>query len=255
VFEPWSGQADASCRRGMRPRQPIFGLKWVDDPGHLLELGCYAGHGSMPRETQDYVLAITGHDVEEWRGDKHPASASPELAEPCLTSVAKLRVAHGPEASPIVSGLFAPWGVQTSASFSKGSALRAFARTRHDYYSVIGGMTPFVLGSVCGAEARACSIACACRHRPTAKRKSSATAFRPPAAPGSSEELSATSPRPTCSSPWRRASVGGISLGPAARSSRTWPSRPTTSNPERTVALRKLLESKDAAVRAKLVKP
>jgi len=62
---------------------------------------------------------------------KHPASASPELAEPCLTSVAKLRVAHGPEASPIVSDLFAPWGVQTSASFSKGSALRAFARTRH----------------------------------------------------------------------------------------------------------------------------
>jgi hypothetical protein len=107
-----------------------------------------AGHGSMPIETQDYVLAITGYDIEEWRGDKHPASASPEPAEPCLTSVAKLRVAHGPEASPIVSGLFAPWGVQISASFSKGSALRAFARTQHDYYSVIGGMTPFVLGSV-----------------------------------------------------------------------------------------------------------
>jgi len=106
------------------------------------------GHGSLPFETQDYVLAITEHDVEEWRGDKPPASASPEPAEPCLTSVAKLRVAHGPETSPLVSGLFAPWGVQISASFSKGSALRAFARTQHDYYTVIGGMTPFVLGSV-----------------------------------------------------------------------------------------------------------
>jgi len=107
-----------------------------------------AGRGSMPMETQDYVLAITGYDIEEWRGDKHPASASPEPAEPCLTSVAKLRLGRGPEASPIVSGLFAPWGVQISASFSKGSALRAFARTQHDYYSVIGGMAPFVLGSV-----------------------------------------------------------------------------------------------------------
>ena len=107
-----------------------------------------AGRGSIPLETQDYVLAITGHDVDEWRGGKPPASASPEPAEPCLTSVAKLRVAHGPETSPLVSGLFAPWGVQISASFSKGSALRAFARARHDYYSVIGGMTPFVLGSV-----------------------------------------------------------------------------------------------------------
>jgi hypothetical protein len=107
-----------------------------------------AGHGSMPLETHDYVLAITGHEVEEWRGDKPPASASPEPAESCLTSVAKLRVAQGAEASPVVSGLFAPWGVQISASFSKGSALRAFARTRHDYHSVIGRMTPFVLGSV-----------------------------------------------------------------------------------------------------------
>jgi hypothetical protein len=107
-----------------------------------------AGQGSMPLETRDYVLAITGHEVEEWRGDRPPASASPEPAEPCLTTVAKLRVAHGPEASPAVSDLFAPWGVQISASFSKGSALRAFARMRHDYYSVIGRMTPFVLGSV-----------------------------------------------------------------------------------------------------------
>ena len=110
--------------------------------------GWLAGNGSLPIETQDYVLAITGHDVEEWRGDKPPASASPDPAEPCLASIAKLRVARGPSASPIVSGLFAPWGVQISASFSKGSALRAFARAQHDYYGVIGDITPFVLGSV-----------------------------------------------------------------------------------------------------------
>jgi hypothetical protein len=107
-----------------------------------------AGHGALPLETQDYVRAITGHDIEEWRGGKPPASTSPEPAEPCLTLVAKLRVARGPEGSPVVSGLFAPWGVQISASFSKGSALRAFARAQHDYYGVIGHITPFVLGSI-----------------------------------------------------------------------------------------------------------
>ena len=110
--------------------------------------GWLAGHGFLTIETQDYVLAITGHDVEEWRGDKPPASASPDPAEPCLASIAKLRVARGPEASPVVSGLFAPWGVQISASFDKGSALRAFARAQHDYYGVIGGTTPFILGSL-----------------------------------------------------------------------------------------------------------
>src|SRR5271166_1882786 len=55
-----------------------------------------AGHGFMPIETQDYVLAITGHDIEEWRGDKPPASASPDPAEPCLTSIEAARIARGP---------------------------------------------------------------------------------------------------------------------------------------------------------------
>src|SRR5271166_2144752 len=92
-----------------------------------------AGHGFMPIETQDYVLAITGHDIEEWRGDKPPASASPDPSEPCLASIAKLRIARGPSVSPIVSGLFAPWGVQVAGSFSKAAALGAFARAERTY--------------------------------------------------------------------------------------------------------------------------
>jgi hypothetical protein len=105
-----------------------------------------SGAGFMPLETQDYVLAITGHDVEEWRGEKPPASASPDPAEPCLVSIAKLRVSPGP-VSPIILGLFAPWGVQVAGSFSKGAALAEFTRAQRAYASVIGGINPFVLGS------------------------------------------------------------------------------------------------------------
>jgi hypothetical protein len=139
-----------------------------------------ANKGSLPFETQDYVLAITGHDAEEWRSDKPPtasgpsapaavpalappastpAAAAPASAPPastpaaappapspsCMSLVATLRVTAP---SSVVSGWFAPWGVQISASFSKGAALRAFARVRHEYASVIGDMQPFVLGSV-----------------------------------------------------------------------------------------------------------
>ena len=115
---------------------PAALAKWLD------------GRGAMPFETQSYVLAITGHDVEEWRAPIPPPSSAPGPVEPCLVSIARLRVARGPQGSPVISGLFAPWGVQLSASFSKDSALRAFARARHDYAGVIGDMTPFVLGSV-----------------------------------------------------------------------------------------------------------
>jgi hypothetical protein len=107
-----------------------------------------AGKGPLPPETQNYVLAITGHDVEAWRGATPPSAAAPDPDKPCLTSIGNLRIAHTPYAAPVVSSLFAPWGVQISASFSKGSALRAFARAQHDYYSVIGRMSPFILGTV-----------------------------------------------------------------------------------------------------------
>jgi hypothetical protein len=104
-----------------------------------------AKKGLLPFETEDYVLAVTGHNADEWRSDKPPAEPAPDKSSSCLSLVAALRVTAP---SSVVSGWFAPWGVQIAASFSKGSALRAFARARHEYSSVIGDMQPFVLGSV-----------------------------------------------------------------------------------------------------------
>jgi hypothetical protein len=105
-----------------------------------------ANKGSLPFETEDYVLAVTGHNADEWRGDKPPPEPPPDKSSSCLSLIATLRVTA--PSSGVVSGWFAPWGVQIAASFSKGSALRAFARARHQYESVIGDMQPFVLGSV-----------------------------------------------------------------------------------------------------------
>ena len=105
-----------------------------------------AGKDALPFETQDYVLAITGYSAEDWRGPTPPSSASPKPAAPCLSLVASLRTGP-PAASPVVSGLFAPWGVQVAGSFSKAAALAEFSRDEARYPSVIGGMDPFVLGT------------------------------------------------------------------------------------------------------------
>ena len=92
------------------------------------------------------MLAITGYSAEEWRGPTPPSSASPEPAAPCLSLVASLR--NGPPAaSPVVSGLFAPWGVQVAGSFSKARRSPPSRATEARYASVIGGMDPFVLGA------------------------------------------------------------------------------------------------------------
>ena len=104
-----------------------------------------AGKGGLPFETQDYVLTITGNSVDDWRGDAPPPSSPIGPTEPCLTLIAKLRVASPAEAQ--ISGLFAPWGVQIAGSFSKAAALASFARAEKTYAGVIGGMSPFVLGT------------------------------------------------------------------------------------------------------------
>jgi hypothetical protein len=106
--------------------------KWLDDKGRL------------PFETENYVVAITGHAAEEWRTPAPPQLAAPD-GPSCESLIATLRTTP---ASPIVSGWFAPWGVQIAASFSRASAMRAFVRVQHDFYSVVGGKNPFVLGSV-----------------------------------------------------------------------------------------------------------
>jgi Transglycosylase SLT domain/SPOR domain len=106
---------------------------WLDDKSQL------------PFETQDYVAAITGHAAEEWRTPTPPELPAPE-GPSCESLIASLRTT--PAASSIVSGWFAPWGVQIAASFNRGAALRAYERVRHDFYSIVGGKNPFVLGSV-----------------------------------------------------------------------------------------------------------
>ena len=66
------------------------------------------GKGVLPLETQNYVLAITGHDVEEWRGANPPSVAAPDPDKPCLALIGNLHFAHGPEGSIFAAGLSAP---------------------------------------------------------------------------------------------------------------------------------------------------
>ena len=114
-----------------------------------------AGRGVLPLETRDYVLAITGRDVEEWRGANPPPPAAPDRDKSCLASIGQLRIARGAEASPVVSGLFPPWGAPIAAGFSRGSAARAFARAQPGYYSAIGRMQLLRLAADARMTARA----------------------------------------------------------------------------------------------------
>ena len=118
-----------------------------------------SGQGALPAETQNYVLWITGQNVEDWihTAQRDPittpsASPPPEKSsqetgseqQSCLQIVATLR---RPGLDEHGETPFAPWGVQLAGNFSKQRALDAFARASRAYASLLGEAPPMVIGT------------------------------------------------------------------------------------------------------------
>ena len=107
-----------------------------------------AKSGPLPLETQDYVVIVTGHSVEDWTG-AGAAKLTDDKVFPdssCVQAVAALG-ADKPTAVA-TSSLFAPWGVQISGSFSKAAALRSYARARAAHADILGDVDPMIIGGL-----------------------------------------------------------------------------------------------------------
>ena len=112
-----------------------------------------AGAGGMPEQTRNYVVAITGSTVEDWkaagRGGKTPQSSPPTS---CRELMALLKRAP----NPFVAGLEQHvelaaakiWGVQLAAGFDRNKALAMYSRAVTRLSSVIGDRDPSLLSSV-----------------------------------------------------------------------------------------------------------
>ena len=109
------------------------------------------GSGPMPAETRNYVLAITGVAVDDWRNasDHAPARAS---VSSCRELMALLQRAPNPFVTGLEQrvklGADRPWGVQLAAGFSRDRALATYARAMKRLTSVIGDRDPSLLGSI-----------------------------------------------------------------------------------------------------------
>jgi hypothetical protein len=106
------------------------------------------GRGSLPAETRDYVLRITGRSADDWAGQKKAASQGEISAgtgpESCLQVAANLR--RSGRAS-LAEAPLAPWGIQFAGNFSKEIALATFARARKAYGAVLGNVRPMIIGT------------------------------------------------------------------------------------------------------------
>jgi hypothetical protein len=109
-----------------------------------------AGRRTLPAETRNYVLAITGLSADEWAagGKREPAQPAPN----CAQLVALLHRAPNPfvqkleERVNLVAG--SPWGVQLSAGFSRDRALTAYSTIAKRYAEILTGRDPTLLSNV-----------------------------------------------------------------------------------------------------------
>src|SRR6185436_15604169 len=110
-----------------------------------------SGARTLPAETRNYVLAITGLSADEWArsGKREPV----QPARPnCTQLMALLHRAPNPfvqkleERVNIVAA--SPWGVQLAAGFSRDHALSNYAMLAKRYAEVLTGRDPSLLSSV-----------------------------------------------------------------------------------------------------------
>jgi hypothetical protein len=112
------------------------------------------GTGRIPGETRNYVAAITGLTVEDWkeRRGKPATAATPASAADCAQMMAMLRRAPSvfldqlEQRVKIVAA--SAWGVQLAAGFSRERVLSTYARLLNRFSSVLKERDPSILTSL-----------------------------------------------------------------------------------------------------------
>jgi hypothetical protein len=119
-----------------------------------------AGQRDLPRETQAYVLIVTGHAAQEWTAPMEKQSLNLPDTVPC-PQIAKLFANDGLEAPSSAAGRAnaksvnssTPWGVQLIGGNSQISVLDSYHQLQRKYQSVLGSHQPLVIRSQVGRNA------------------------------------------------------------------------------------------------------
>lgn len=103
---------------------------------------------SLPYETEDYVLAITGHSVEAWRKPETKLDI-PDLGGKADFQTTCSAIVMREKSPPSVQGVKRaprkPWGAVLAGGFSEGRSLQAFSRIRVRFGSVLKNELPMVV--------------------------------------------------------------------------------------------------------------
>ncbi len=113
------------------------------------------GTGYMPGETRNYVSAITGMTVDEWKALRaKPAEPAPaHKTQPgCGELMALLKQSPNPFLEQLEQRVklvaASPWGVQLAAGFSRERVLTIYARLMSRFNKVLSERDPSILATL-----------------------------------------------------------------------------------------------------------
>jgi len=107
------------------------------------------GSGSMPSETRNYVLNITGTPVEQWAKSGADADNTQRSGRDCDTLMALLK--REPNrfvaalAQHVVLGDMQPWGSILGASNSRDRMLAKYSELQQRHVAVLAGRDPILI--------------------------------------------------------------------------------------------------------------
>jgi hypothetical protein len=142
----------AEFLRELRDRFGNLGLAaaaYNAGPGRVSEW--LSGEGTMPSETRSYVLAVTGHSIDDWAaGAKRFAYKTMNFG--CDKMLALVKQAPNSFMTSlderVARGATQPWSVQLSAGFSRSNALARYAQSVSRFSKVLGDRDPIIKSAV-----------------------------------------------------------------------------------------------------------
>jgi hypothetical protein len=113
--------------------------------------------GTLPFETQDYVLTITGLPAATW-ADREPVAASAaSTGEQDCIKLASLLGTSAARLSPdiTIQTATAPWGVQVAGNFSRARALATYVSLQERFPDLLAERAPMIVaGAMSGRGPR-----------------------------------------------------------------------------------------------------
>jgi len=109
-----------------------------------------SGRRALPRETRNYVQAVTGRGADEWAAlGATPREQKNPPAPPCNELNVIIKRAPNTFVAElerrVTEGVASPWGVQLSAGFSRGKVLAVYADMERKYRTVLAGHDPVII--------------------------------------------------------------------------------------------------------------